>query len=56
MVFYSDNPFLGWDGTIRSTPQNSGSFVFMATYRFGGGEEQMKRGYYFDQVIMPAQN
>ena len=33
MIFTTHSPTVGWDGTIKGTPQNAGYFVWQCRYK-----------------------
>lgn len=44
VVFRTNDPSRGWDGTIRGAKQNTGVFVWTCTYQFSGQEIQFRKG------------
>lgn len=44
LVFYSTNPYKGWDGTMKGKPYNSGAFTWFATYTIQGKMADMQNG------------
>lgn len=44
LIFSSNNPFAGWDGTFKGAAQNEGVYVFLCRYRFHGKPEIMTKG------------
>lgn len=43
-IFYSQNPSVGWDGTISGKPQHQQSFVWICTYQLMGKQVITKKG------------
>ena len=44
LIFNSDNPFAGWDGTIKNKAQNGGVYVYLCRYQFHGRQEVIAKG------------
>lgn len=44
IVFRTNDPSRGWDGTIRGAKQNTNVFVWTCTYKFSGEEVQFRKG------------
>lgn len=43
-VFETTDPTRAWDGTLGGKPQDSGAFVWICTYQFGGEELKTVKG------------
>lgn len=44
-IFESNNPLYGWDGSYKSTPQNSSTFIYYCSYKFFNKPTAYKKGY-----------
>ena len=44
IIFTSNDPLRGWDGTVKGSPQNAASFIWSCRFRFAGEAEQSKTG------------
>jgi hypothetical protein len=43
-VFYSKDPFTGWDGTLSGKPQQQATFVWLCRYQLAGQDVVTKKG------------
>jgi len=44
VIFRSNNPYTGWDGTFKGTAQNSGIYIYLCQYRFSNSTETIAKG------------
>lgn len=44
-VFETNNPGLGWNGTWKGQPMDTGSFVWVCAYKFTGKSEKSEKGH-----------
>lgn len=44
LVFTSTNPAMGWDGTYKGKPQNTGVYIWQCQYQLAGGLPSSEKG------------
>jgi gliding motility-associated-like protein len=44
LIFKTNDPGKGWDGTVGNIDQESGAYVWMCTYQFTGGKKNVASG------------
>jgi gliding motility-associated-like protein len=44
IIFSTNNPDMGWNGTVKDADQNSGTFVWLCRYKMKNKAAQLKKG------------